>query len=281
MQQYLRSLREATRPSDLGLKERPSSRPGPRVKGVTQEQVNTLLGWGRNTYQALEKQTREFKTPHILEVAELFDLDEEEYRQLHLLALGSLPPHPRKPETGVVIPSQQHWQRVVDGQSDIAYLTNAEWSLVVWNRPFARLFNSLGYATPPENMMEWMLFSELARQKVLLDWESSWAPPILAQLHGVATQNPNNAKLAQLMERVRQDPLTRRIHEAGVRTYAHPDGDMRPLFHPDQGRGKALMVSAHPSSALHARLIVVLFTPDPLPEPTRSAEQPVPETGKG
>ncbi|MGW6026565.1 MmyB family transcriptional regulator [Streptomyces sp. NPDC055099] len=232
---------------------------------MTQEQVNTLLNWGRNTYQALEKQTRKFDTQHILDVAELFDLGEDEYRQLHLLALGFLPPHPRRPETGVVIPSQQNWQRVVDGQPEMAYVTNAEWQLVVWNRPFARLFSSLGYPGPPENMMEWMLFSKMARERVLLDWESSWAPPILAQLSGVAVQNPNNAKLAQLMERVRQDPLTCRIHEAGVAKYVYPDGDERPLFLPEQGKGKAVMVSAHPSSALHARIIVVCFDPDPLP----------------
>ncbi|WP_030565639.1 MmyB family transcriptional regulator [Streptomyces aureocirculatus] len=271
---WLVSLRERTKPSEIGLRERPSSRPGPRVRGVTQEQVNTALNWGRGTYQALEKgrlraQGRRVRTEHILDIAELFKLDEDKYRQLHILALGTQPPHSLRPDTSVVLPSQREWQRVVDGQREIAYVTNVQWDLVVWNKPFTRLFTTLGDTSlgdtegrgVPGNMMDFMLFSRLAREELLTDWEERWAPPVLAQLHTVSLENPHNEKLSQLMERVREDPITRRIYEAGVIDYAYPDGDQRPLNHPDFGRGLAALASAHPSSAPHARLIVVCFTP--------------------
>ncbi|MFD9880615.1 hypothetical protein ACFWZT_04005 [Streptomyces alboflavus] len=264
---WLVALRQRTPPSALGLRERPSSRPGPRVRGVTQEQVNTALNWGRGTYQALEKgrlqaQGRRIHTRHIMDIAELFHLDEDKYRQLHVLALGTQPPRPLRPETSVVVPSQAVWQRVVEGQREIAYVTNVQWDLVAWNRPFTRLFSAIGHdegGGVPQNMMDWMLFSRPAREKLLVDWEKRWAPPILAQLHTVSLENPYNERLQQLMNRVREDPTTRRIYEAGVIDYAYPDGDERPLYHPDFGRGLAVMASAHPSSAPHARLIVVCF----------------------
>ncbi|TGB16077.1 hypothetical protein [Streptomyces sp. MZ04] len=264
----LQTFRERVGPTTLGLPPRDPSRRGPRMTGPTQDQVNYILGWGRGKYAGVEGGKlpgRGIQTEHLHEIASLFRLTEDEYRQLHLLALGVMPPGPLYPDAGVRIPSQGEWQRVVDGQREIAYVTNVQWGLVAWNAAFARLFRVSGFTGGrgvPENMMDWMLFSDLARHRLLLDWERSWAPSVLSQLHSVALQNPENDRLGQLMERVRADPVTRRIFNAGVDGYKYPDGDSRPLWHPDHGIGRAVMASAHPSSAPQARLIVVCFDPD-------------------
>ncbi|MGW6145258.1 MmyB family transcriptional regulator, partial [Streptomyces sp. NPDC055140] len=153
----------------------------------------------------------------------------------------------------VTVPSLPVWKKVIEGIADPAYLTNVEWELLCYNSSFVEFFRD---GVPPKNMIRWMLFSDEARDEVLGEWETAWAPQSVASVRYMVEEFPTNAGLQELWADILADPILAAI-EPKVGSYFRPDGDARPFFHRKLGSGTVEMASATPASAPGARFIIL------------------------
>ncbi|MFH8794160.1 XRE family transcriptional regulator [Streptomyces sp. NPDC017941] len=261
LRRILKELRSRIMPAQVGLTPKPSGRPGPRVAGLAQPDMDILMNRAVGTYHRFESGKMSPRDDYLRQVGRLLRMTEDEFTQVYLLSLGQRPPHPLDPSGGVTMPAAGAWQRAVNGQREIAYVNNVQWDLVAYNQPFADIFEG---GEPPENTMRWMALADEARDHILTDWETRWAPGILNQIRLAHIQHPENEALARLHRDVLRDKYTGPIYERNTEVYIHPDGDVRPLFHPRKGPGQITMVVSEPASARGARHVVLLF--DPLPE---------------
>ncbi|GHC72227.1 transcriptional regulator [Streptomyces flavofungini] len=261
LRRILKELRSRITPAEVGLTPKPTGRPGPRVNGLAQPDMDILMNRSVGTYHRFESGKMTPRDDYLREIGRILRMSEDEFTQVYLLSLGQRPPHPLDPRGGVRMPAAPAWQRAVSGQREIAYVNNVEWDLVAYNQPFADIFEG---GIPPANTMRWMALADEARDFILTDWETRWAPGILNQIRLAHIQHPENRALAQLNEDVKRDKYAGPIYERGTEVYIHPDGDVRPLYHPRKGPGQITMVVSEPASSPGARHVVLLF--DPLDE---------------
>ncbi|MFI0977257.1 XRE family transcriptional regulator [Streptomyces sp. NPDC021093] len=254
LQALLKGRRERIDPESHGFVRTPN-RQGRRARGLSQSQVDRILNRASGVYHRLETGTYT-NPPHDLlaDVAKLFRLDEQEWVSLCRYARASDPPGPLYPRSGKEVPGA--WQDAVDGMSHMAYVTDCSWELLAHNAPFANLFP---HGEAPTNTLRWMLLDHSARD-VLADWDTAWAPFVLPQLRTALAARPQDEVLRAIEADVLVDPDTGPLYEQCV-AYIHPDGDERPLQHPELGRGWVTMCAAQPMSAPGARIIVLVYRP--------------------
>ncbi|MER8002953.1 helix-turn-helix domain-containing protein [Streptomyces sp. NPDC095613] len=254
LRSLLKNRRAAIEPETHGL-TRPTGQ-GRRAAGLSQHQVDQLTDRAINTYQRLE--SGNYPNPpldYLRDIAHLFGMNEHEWIALHRYARGEDPPGPLNPESGYHVAGA--WRHAVTGMTEMAYLTDASWNVLVANELCAGLFPR---GDVPDNTMRWMLLNREARH-VLTDWDTAWAPLVLPQLR-VALATREDDTLRAIERDVLNDPDTCRLYaEKGV--YVHPDGDQRPLHHTLLGPGWVTMCSAEPDGSPGARLMVLLFHPGP------------------
>lgn len=250
LRQFLRERRAHIQPEMVGLPAPTGT--GRRSPGLSQQHIDTVLGWGVNTYHLLEVgKTPNVKPEYLRSLARLLRLSEHEWVLLNRYALEQEPPAPLHPESGYCIADA--WQTAVDGITHMSYVGDAAWNVVAYNQRWLSMFPS-GQA--PENTMRWMCLSQEART-VLTDWETEWAPRILPQLSGAVAAR-RDPTLLQIEHEVRADPVAGPLY--AVRgALLHPDGDERPLLHATHGPGWVTMCSATPESSPGARLMILLF----------------------
>ncbi|WP_369360967.1 hypothetical protein [Streptomyces sp. cg2] len=152
----------------------------------------------------------------------------------------------------------------VERFTSIAYICDYAGNILAYNEPFARMFPN---RRVPVNSLWWILFSDDARNKVLMDWENSWAPVIAPQVRAAAAQHRDNPTLLRLTERCLADPRTRDLYKGVPAGYAHPDGDERPLFHAELGPGWVNMCVSTPLSSPEIRLFLLMFRRNNEPRP--------------
>ncbi|MFI9331990.1 XRE family transcriptional regulator [Kitasatospora sp. NPDC052868] len=250
----LREERGRQDPERHGLPARPHSR-GRRVAGLSQEQMDELLGWPAGTYGRFER--GEKRNARLLRaVVKTLGSAEEQYEGLHLHLFGFRPPR-RLAGPGDRIGS--NWERVVRLHPEPAYTTNLWWEVEFGNSMFAGIFPD---GRAPENTMRWMMCSEDARYR-LVNWERDWAPLVAAQLRGAAAEFPDHPELCSLVRDIRADPVAGRIYDGTVRAYQQPDGDVRMLRH--AGCGDAVhwvvITAGQPLGAPGARFMVLQMDP--------------------
>ncbi|MGW2081978.1 helix-turn-helix domain-containing protein, partial [Streptomyces sp. NPDC001939] len=180
LKRLLSRLRERTSREEVGLPPLRPGRPGVRAKGLTQGAVDTLLGWPSGTYQRLESgRQQRIREDQLDDLGDLFQLSDAEYVEMYVLALGKRPRRTRHPEADITLPSLAAWQQMVDMFPEPAYVTNLEGDLVAANTAFSEVFAS---GKAPQNLIRWTLFAQEARQSVLVDWSTAWAPECIRQL---------------------------------------------------------------------------------------------------
>lgn len=256
LRRILKELRSRITPAEVGLTPKPTGRPGPRVHGLAQPDMDILMNRSVGTYHRFESGKMSPRDDYLREVGRILRMSEDEFTQVYLLSLGQRPPHPLDPTDGVLMPAAAAWQRAVSGQREISYVNNVQWDLVAYNQPFADIFDG---GIPPENTMRWMALADEARDHILTDWETRWAPGILNQIRLAHIQHPENRSLARLNADVKRDKYAGPIYERSTEVYIHPDGDVRPLYHPRKGPGQITMVVSEPASSPGARHVVLLF----------------------
>ncbi|MFE1515849.1 helix-turn-helix domain-containing protein [[Kitasatospora] papulosa] len=233
----------------------PPYTPGPgRRPGLTQQQVADLCNVSLGAYRNLESGTTAADVHLLRRVATLLCLNEQEWIAACRYAGIGDPPGPLTPASGKQVPGV--WQKVVDDQGHPAYVTDASWDLIAYNKAFARLFPE---GRIPWNVMRWMMLDQDGR-RMLTDWHTAWAPLVLPQLQAALAARPDDETLQGLERDVLADPDCAPIYKAGG-AYIHPDGDERPILHSVDGPGWVTMCAAQPLTAPGARHITLIFHP--------------------
>lgn len=254
-QQILRARRRAIEPDEVGLPPRPpGKRRGPKVKGLTQTDVDYIMQKGVGTFGKVESRRLVPSPEYLLELARVLRFKDSEYIYVHLELFGTEPALPLNPDAGLTIPHS--WQRALNSQSEMAYVNDRRYDLRLYNQAFAEMFPS---GEPPCNTMEWMILSDEARDFCLVDWDTEWGPRVIPQFRAAFAAHPEDPVLNRIYERILKDQRALRLYEQGEKAYIHPDGDRRPLHHAKRGMGFATMIAAAPLSSPGARHMVVLF----------------------
>ncbi|MER5985646.1 XRE family transcriptional regulator [Streptomyces sp. NPDC001787] len=257
----LEPKRAAIRAEDHGLPSPRSGKPGPKTKGLTQVDIDTLTNRAERTYNRLvHGLLANPKEAYLAAVAEILQLSVDEYTLLCIYALGHKPVQQLEPV--IDLAARDLWQAACDGQREMMYVTDLAWNLLVHNQPFADLFVG-GLA--PRNTARWMLLADEART-TLVDWESTWAPAVSAQVQAALAEHPINDVLRRLEDDVRADPQAGPIYSGCTEASIAPDGAVRRMLHPLRGPGTARMVAASPYASPGARMIIVMFESQTSPQ---------------
>jgi transcriptional regulator with XRE-family HTH domain len=226
--ELLRSARARQEPADHGLPV-PGRRRGPRVKGLSQDQMDYLLAWSSSQYSRFERGELP-SAERLRAVAKLLRCTDAEWEGLHLHLLGVRPPHPLVPGLAAIAAPPQ-WRRVVEGQRNAAYLTDLCWDVLAVNDPFLQIFPR---GEAPTNTLLWMVTAPEARER-LVDWRQDWAPTVLAQLRAAVAEHPEHPRLAELVEAVQADPVAGPIWARTFAAHQQPDGQVRRIRHAGRG----------------------------------------------
>ncbi|MEI5098726.1 XRE family transcriptional regulator [Streptomyces sp. PmtG] len=232
--------------------------------------MDILTNRAVGTYHRFESGRISPRDDYLRDVGRILRMTEDEFTQVYLLALGQCPPRSLSPDDGIAAASVVAWQRAVAGQREMAYVLNSQWDLVAYNERFAELFAD---GAVPANAMRWIALAPEARESVLMEWGTRWAPSVLNQLRLARIQHPGNPALTQLHHDVLGDgaagPIYRRSTELSVRSR----DEVLPLRHPRRGPGTVTVLMSEPACARGARHVVLLFDPErpgtPLIDPDR------------
>jgi hypothetical protein len=255
----LQRRRANLNPADYGLTRLAPQGRRAAGGGLSQTQVDDILGLGRGTYERLENGRYPNAPEHVLKaVGDLLDLDPHEWVWLWRMTWRRDPPFPLHANSEEIPAS---WLRVINSIPHPVYITTHRWDLVAYNPEFPKIFPD---GNVPGNTMEWMLLDPVARD-VLGDWSIAWAPFVAPQLWAARAAYPDDERIADLEQRVLADPVSGPIYRAFGIIYVHPDGACRPFNHPLHGPGWITMHASSPKSS--PRFITMTMIFDAGPEP--------------
>jgi transcriptional regulator with XRE-family HTH domain len=178
---FLRSRREATRPSDVGLPDGGRR----RTPGLRRAELATLAGVSVDYLIRLEQGRDRHPSPQILiALADALHLSGTDRNHLHELATagqGIGLTRTRRPRTAAAVrPAIAAMLDALDPHP--GYVVNHRGDLLAWNECFDRLARPLGMLDgAPPNLARYVLTDERART-ALLDW-AAVADEQVAMLH--------------------------------------------------------------------------------------------------
>ncbi|MFE4829848.1 XRE family transcriptional regulator [Streptomyces sp. NPDC056672] len=254
--EILKARRDALQPEDFGLEPRPDRRPGPTVTGLLQTDVDLIMKKPVGTYGRLESGRLRPTAEYLVEVARQLRLDNDQYTYVHLELFQTEPVLPLDPDAGLCVPPD--YQRALDGQQHMAYITDRRYDVRMYNAAFTEMFLD---GKVPGNTMRWMLLSEEARDHTLSRWDVEWGPRVMPQFRAALAAHPEDPVHNRLLGDILEDRRARRIYDRMEDAYIHPDGDRRPLHHATLGPGWVTMIAEQPLSSPGARHMTLLFDP--------------------
>jgi transcriptional regulator with XRE-family HTH domain len=159
---FLRSRRRHVDPASVGL-------PGGgarRTPGLRREEVALLSGVSHTWYTWLE-QGRDIRPSRQVVDALARTLRMSAAEHDYVLRLTGHGGSPADPAPGM----PAHVQRLLDalGPSP-AYAITASWSIVGWNRAYARLYPGVAEVAPADRNLLWLVFTDPAVRALLGDW---------------------------------------------------------------------------------------------------------------
>ncbi|MEJ8649541.1 helix-turn-helix transcriptional regulator [Streptomyces sp. MS1.AVA.3] len=193
--EFLRSRRERLTPREAGILAGPRR----RTPGLRREEVAQLSGVSVTWYTWLE-QARDITVSRqvLTSLARALMLSSVERRHLFALAGEPLPERPPGPGPGPAL------QRLVDAlEPNPAYLLDANWDLVGWNRAEAGLIGDPGQLEPAERNLLWLVFTDPAMRSLLADWPGQ-AQDLVAQFRADARQRSGDPRYEQLTGGLRE-----------------------------------------------------------------------------
>lgn len=198
-------------------------------KGLTQRDMADLTGVTEGYYGRLERDQLDSVGNEFLEsIARVLDLDEAQRTHLWLEVYGFAPPPRPHPDPSTIDPVVS---AIVHQLPWPAYTFDHRWDIRVFNEHAARDYPWMLHGV---NVMIWALTYREARLQ-LIDWEETWAKPMASQLRLSGKANPDDARLNEVCEEIRQsDEIARRILDEDVTTVTHPDSHRRRLYLPHQ-----------------------------------------------
>jgi len=247
----VRSWRERLNPAEIPGLSGYSSR---RKTIVTQEDIARLIEFSSVWYGKLERgEPARYSDDFLDRAAIALRLTDDERMTLYLYAVGR-EPAPRGQHTTDLAPGGL--RQIVHAQPWPAYISDEAWDVPEYNQHMRDWFPWVGYE---RNVMRWVFTYPEARQQ-LYDWDTDWAPLMLAQMRVANARNPNNMRLANLIREIlRVNPDARRLWESEPTVYVHPDGDRRRLHLPyhDDVIGVEI-VALGPLRATNVRLMMLI-----------------------
>lgn len=193
---------------------------------LTQADIGELTGVSERWYRALESgEAVQFSEQFLARVDRVLGLDDAQRVTLYLLSTGHGPPsrdvHPARCEDGL--------RRMADGQPWPTYISDVAWDVLYINAEAQRHWP---WMARDGNIMTWVLADPDARMQ-LIDWETTWARPMLAQLRMIAGHHRDHQRLQEVVADILDDnPTVQRLWEQDMTAYTHPDGDIRRLYMP-------------------------------------------------
>src|SRR5581483_3222864 len=162
---FLRSRRERLSPAQAGLPV--SGRR--RTPGLRREELASLAGVGLSWYTWLEQGREISVSAQVLDsLARALHLGAQERMHLFLLARGEIPATPAASVDAV----DQALQQVLDALGIYpAYVVNARWEVIAWNKAACRVFLDFAALAPRERNLLWLLFTHAALRQLYEDWE--------------------------------------------------------------------------------------------------------------
>ncbi|MFI9202621.1 helix-turn-helix domain-containing protein [Streptomyces sp. NPDC053048] len=252
----LREARSLISPEDAGLSR--TTRRARRSDGLSQTDMDQLLYRSQGTYQRLESGRTPNPSAALLEdVARILRLNQRSWELLWQFAADAHPPYPILQSSGREIPPA--WRDVMQDINCMAYVNDQSWNVITHNEAWAAMFPR---REPPTNTMRWMLLDKEARTHVLTRWETHWAPVVIAQLKA-ALGAQDDPVLAEIERDVLADPEVRPLYERIPAHGTSIDGNQRPLRHSVHGDMWVTILSAEPSHARGAQLVMLVRSSAP------------------
>lgn len=234
---------------------------------VSQADMAYLIGVSEKWYGRLERGESDLNySDDVLDrVAAGLRLSEDERSLLYLLT-QKRPPRPReRPSTAMVSASMA---AVVDAQPWPAVITDRAWDILIHNKIMAEW---LPHIPHERNFMRWLWTHPAARLQ-LVDYDTVWAPRMLAHLRAAAARWPNDQRLSAILgQALRVNPTARQLwqQQGEPLVYLHPDGDHRKLHLPFRDDQTEVEIFACvPMRADDLRLLMLI--------PTNEIQQPPP-----
>ena len=260
LSRMVRSWRERLEPAQIpGQISQRGNYPRRRRKTrLSQDDVARLIGVSSLWYGHLERgdRTQNYSDDFLDRTAYALRLNPAERTVLYLYAVG------REPATDeqATVQLTDQLRRVVSAQPYPAYISNESWDVVVYNSHMRTWFPWVGYE---KNVMRWVFTYGDARQQ-LHRWGQDWAPLMLAQMRMAHARNPENKRLASLIEEIlASNEDARRLWETEPMAYVHPDGDRRQLHLPHHRGIKSIeLVAMAPLRAPNVRFMMLLDLDD-------------------
>jgi PAS domain-containing protein len=253
----------------------PVPRTGPRDRGLTQQDMDVLLGRPPGAfYSRFERGLIAEPPPGTMRrVAELLQLSEQEWAALWIAVFGQQPSPSvaLRPGDRTAVPAV--WRTVVMSSPLPAYVSDLGWDVVYHNEAAEALWGAV-----PRNILAWILFDTAARGSVMRQWATHWAPAAVAQLANALHEHPEHPRLLEMRERALGDEQVRRLWQARrARPYVHPDGDRRPMRHARARRDILLHAAVGEPKAAPGCRVVFLHCDE---EPARASGLPAAPSGE-
>jgi transcriptional regulator with XRE-family HTH domain len=180
---FLRSRRERLRPEFVGLPVGGRR----RTPGLRREEVAQLAGVGVTWYTWLEQGRQIRPSESVLgAIASALRLDPSE--RAHLLTLAGVALTDRTAARRPAAVDHQT-QRVLDAlEPNPALVVASCHTYVAWNTAALRLIGDVGLLPPERRNSMWLMFTEPAWRKLVLDWEQE-APHLVATFRGAMAEH--------------------------------------------------------------------------------------------
>lgn len=221
---------------------------------ATVELVATLSACSVGWYSTLERgEPQNYSDDLLNRVAYTLRLNPDEKSMLFFLATGHA-------LTKTIHESRMRRtpeiQRIVDAQPWPAYVNDEAWDLVAYNKHMSDWFPWVeGHEN---NIMRWVFTFPEARTQ-LHRWDTDWAPQMFAQMQFAQAQQPDNKRLAAVIDEILQVNEDARRFLAQPLVYPHPDGDRRALHLPLHRKVQDIKLAAFsPMRAPGSRLMMVI-----------------------
>lgn len=248
----LRSWRERLDPKSVpGLFDRYPRR---RKSHVSQEDIARLIGVSSVWYGKLERGERaQYSDDFLDRTAIALRLSSNERMLLYLYSVGREPVTRERHAADVVTGGLE---RVVRQQPWPAYISDGSWEIITYNDKVRSWFPWVDYE---HNLMRWVFTYPEARHQ-LYKWETDWAPAMLAQMRVASARQPENKRLAELVQEILSvNDEARQLWENQPTVYVHPDGDRRGLRLPDREEVIVVeIVALAPLRASEFRLVMLI-----------------------
>lgn len=262
---YLRHLRQNAEVATLDLA--PGKRP-------TQLQVAYGIGVTPDLYRKMEGADASVTRATVMALEKLYNLTDQQRENLYLLALGWKPDIPAQTRAS----SQSRSVALVDLVAHPAALLDPTWQILHPNGEFAQWWQS-----PMSSFAEGILCSSAIRAR-LIDWETSWARPVLAEIYLAQWVLPLafRPRLTDLVDRVTADDQVKQIWRSLRTSFKEtPRLGFADLQCPHGSVRRIRIDEVEPAQLPHHRIVtlVPLEVPPCCPAAPRSALSPTESTG--